>query len=78
MNTGMCPYGMVNFTVANDDFRASSIVPGSQVPNPIVFRGSGSWTVSLYSFRISIIFIKYYASAAGTISTKYCDQQYCK
>ena len=49
MANRMCPYGVFNFTNATDDLtltEASLIVPGSQVPNPIVFRGSGRWTVS--------------------------------
>lgn len=42
LSRGSCPYGMYNFTVNNDEItfpENASIVAGSQVLNPLVFRG---------------------------------------
>ena len=58
MNDGICPYGVFNFTNRDDDFSftmdSPSIVSGSQIQNPIVFGGSGRWTVSLWLLNISL------------------------
>ena len=53
VDTGTCPYGMFNFTIANDDIEvpftatASATFPGSQVKNPIAFQRNEGWTVSV-------------------------------
>ena len=59
LSESRCPYSMYTFMSNSDDItfaEGTSIVAESQVPNPMVFRGSGIWTVSLYhcAFTVTI------------------------
>ena len=76
VDTGTCPYGIFNFTRFDDDFSftntSSSIVSGSQVPNPIVFQGDERWTVSVW-LLLKFSTMKLLFHFLGTISTKYCS-----
>lgn len=84
-DSGLCPYGVFNFTNYDDDFSfqlsmpSSSIVPGSQVSNPMVFQKPNErWRVSFDAYgsqAISDFTIHYVRKfiyiPAGTIPTSY-------